>query len=356
MDERQLLAELRGLRVATVGGRRAAHKPLLILWLLKNFIDRNALGTLYSDAEKPVGDLIKTYAPGAGSAADLAATPFVHLERSLWHVFDHDGTTIPATPTQRGTWLKARGARGELSGEFVELINTPKTLYAVIDTLLDEYFEPETAERVRAELNLRISASSAPLLKKAPRTTKQITLSLGDEPPLKRLRLPADFASFDRDTRLRWEAFVWLTDVIREKGRRLPARDLRGFSFEGKDMQLIDQQGIWKPAGLTAPLSVRTTYTPPHKRPPYEDDEGADGLIRYKYRGTDPEFFSNVALRRAMTDQRPLIWFKAVAKSVYEPYFPFWVVADEPENLQIAGSFTPPPNLDPAWDELVRQT
>src|SRR5439155_9730379 len=125
-----------------------------------------------------------------------------------------------------------------------------------------------------------------------------------------------DYDSFDHDTRLRWQAFVWLTNIIREKGRQLPSRELRGFSFEGKELQLIDQQGIWKPARLTAPLSIRTTYTPPHKRPPYEDDEGVDGLIRYKYRGTDPKLFSNVALRRAMTDRRPLIWFKAVAKSV----------------------------------------
>ena len=69
----------------------------------------------------------------------------------------------------------------------------------------------------------------------------------------------------------------------------LPSSEINAFSYAGKPMRLIVQTGIWKPAGMSAALSIRTTFTGPNELPPYEDDLGDDGLVRYKYRGTDPE-------------------------------------------------------------------
>jgi putative restriction endonuclease len=96
------------------------------------------------------------------------------------------------------------------------------------------------------------------------------------------------------------------------------------------------QRGIRKPAMLEAALSFRTTYTPPGGVPPYEDTEGPDGLVRYKYRGNDPNHPENVALRRAYERQLPLIWFVGVERGLYLPRFPVWLVADEPVKLQFA--------------------
>lgn len=69
---------------------------------------------------------------------------------------------------------------------------------------------------------------------------------------------------------------------------RQPVRqpDVANFPFQGETVSLLlRQQGIRKPRQLGAALSIRTTWTPPGGKPPYE---GADGLIRYKYRGDDP--------------------------------------------------------------------
>jgi hypothetical protein len=88
------------------------------------------------------------------------------------------------------------------------------------------------------------------------------------------------------------------------------------------------QWGIRKPAMLEAALSFRTTFTPPGGVPPYEDTEGPDGLVRYKYRGDDPNHPENVALRRAYERQLPLIWFVGVDRGLYLPRFPVWLVAD----------------------------
>ncbi|MEJ7756744.1 MAG: HNH endonuclease [Nocardioidaceae bacterium] len=69
-------------------------------------------------------------------------------------------------------------------------------------------------------------------------------------------------------------------------------------------------------------------------RPPYADATGTDGLLRYKYRGDDPQHAENRALRRAYLDGLPLIWFVGVEPGRYEPIFPVWILQDEPEQLQ----------------------
>jgi putative restriction endonuclease len=57
---------------------------------------------------------------------------------------------------------------------------------------------------------------------------------------------------------------------------------------------------------LAAALSFRTVYRPEGGERPYEDAVGPDGLIRYKYRGTDPDHPENRALRAVMHGARPL--------------------------------------------------
>ncbi len=110
-----------------------------------------------------------------------------------------------------------------------------------------------------------------------------------------------------------------------------PSQELRqGFRSHGGAMPLVGpQQGIWKPKGLSAALSIRTTYTPPGEPPPYEDALGGDGCLRYKYRGQDPRHADNRALRVAMEHALPLIWFWGVAPAVYEAIRPVWLIAEE---------------------------
>lgn len=107
------------------------------------------------------------------------------------------------------------------------------------------------------------------------------------------------------------------------------------FEYAGQRVPLLDRQrGIRKPAGMSAALAIRTTFTPPGQNPPYADDVGSDGLQRYKYRGNDPDHPENVALREAMQHRLPLIWFVGVASGRYEPVYPVWIVADSPGRLE----------------------
>jgi putative restriction endonuclease len=116
--------------------------------------------------------------------------------------------------------------------------------------------------------------------------------------------------------------------------------DLAQFEFEGRRIPLMDpQRGIRKPAHLYAALSIRTSFTPVGQVPPYEDAEGPDGLLRYKYRGQNPHHPENVALRRAYERRLPLIWFVAAAPGDYVPVYPIWIVGDEPRQLQFVVAF-----------------
>src|SRR5262245_25085891 len=142
-------------------------------------------------------------------------------------------------------------------------------------------------------------------------------------------------ADVDLDARLRHAAMGWL-DVREHQGLELVTSDeLARFHFEGQRVPLIDRQrGIRKPAILDAALTFRTTFRPPGQRLPYDDAEGPDGLLRYKYRGENPTHPENVAMRNAFEQRLPLVWFFGVAPGVYVPRYPVWLAADEPEQLQ----------------------
>lgn len=116
----------------------------------------------------------------------------------------------------------------------------------------------------------------------------------------------------------------------------LSSSAINSFAFEGHALRLIVQTGIWKPAELTAALTIRTTYTPPNALPPYADDVGDDGLVRYKYRGTNPRHADNRALRAALSEGLPLAYFVGVDRGVYVPRYPVWLVAEDPAAHEFA--------------------
>ena len=102
------------------------------------------------------------------------------------------------------------------------------------------------------------------------------------------------------DDRLRAAAFAYLNRLRARDGDRISYRDLEAFELEGQRVPLIQRmRGIRVVSGLEAALSILTTYAARPQDRPYEDTEGPDGYWRYKWRGTDPEGYDNVALRRA---------------------------------------------------------
>src|ERR1700722_14668002 len=126
----------------------------------------------------------------------------------------------------------------------------------------------------------------------------------------------------------------------------------RGFDFDGHRVALLSMQGIFKPALLgDIPLSIRTTPVEEGKPRPYEDAIGADGLLRYRFRGTDPQHPHNVGLRVAMMRQVPLVYLYGVIEGQYLPAYPVYIVGEDTADLafrvavddrQLASSTAPP--------------
>jgi putative restriction endonuclease len=142
----------------------------------------------------------------------------------------------------------------------------------------------------------------------------------------------------DRNAVIRLRAFQFLDSLKKSVGDALP-RDVleRGFDFDGIRVPMLGPQGIFKPAILTdAPLSITTVPITEGKRRPYEDSEGEDGLIRYKYRGTDPTHRENVGLRQAMQHKIPIVYFFGLIPGRYAAEYPCYIVGDDPEHLSFS--------------------
>lgn len=132
------------------------------------------------------------------------------------------------------------------------------------------------------------------------------------------------------DKRVRLAAFQWLADQVKLHGEVLPRSLLaQGFELEGNRIPLLGPQGIFKPRVLAEiPLSITTTV-----HGPYDDQLGDNGLILYKYRGTDPSHRDNVGLRKAMARQIPLVYFHALSPGKYMAVWPVFIVGDNPSTL-----------------------
>ena len=148
MTRDELLGLLARLRRATVGGIRAPHKPLLLLWLFGRFAAVGSSAATYAEAELPVSTLINDFGPPVASAAAAgrrAAMPFVHLEREIWDLRDGSGSEIGPDAPERGSWLASCGAVGRLRPGVEQLIADPGTLAAAARLLLDLHFTPGLA-------------------------------------------------------------------------------------------------------------------------------------------------------------------------------------------------------------------
>ena len=85
------------------------------------------------------------------------------------------------------------------------------------------------------------------------------------------------------EEQIRLAVFQWLEEQTRFDDVLDWSTLLNGFTFEGQRISLVGQQGIWKPKVFEfIPLSIRTSY-----QSDYRDGVTADGLLYYRYRGTD---------------------------------------------------------------------
>ena len=110
----------------------------------------------------------------------------------------------------------------------------------------------------------------------------------------------------------------------------------RGFSFRGARVPFLNRQkGIYRAAVQRGPaaLSIQTSA-----KSPYGDTLTEDGLV-YAYRDGPVDQPDNRALRTAYELQVPLVYYFGTRPSWYRPFYPCYVVADDPSARAVVVSF-----------------
>lgn len=131
------------------------------------------------------------------------------------------------------------------------------------------------------------------------------------------------------DSLIRKTVFEWLEAQSTLYGDVLPRSLLQeGVPFFQQKVHIIGPQGIFKPRLMEVPISIATTPSGP-----YTDAFGADGLLQYRYRGTDPNHRDNRGLRFAMKESLPLVYFHGIVPGRYLTVWPVYIVSDAPDDL-----------------------
>lgn len=123
---------------------------------------------------------------------------------------------------------------------------------------------------------------------------------------------------------IRRDIASWL-DVQVEKNFGVLTRSImESYEYRGHALKLANPgRGIWNPKEFDSTLSIVHKYGGPY------DDELTDGsYLKYHYEASDPDAGSNRKLRKAARDGVPLVYFHGIAKGIYLPYYPVYIVED----------------------------
>ena len=118
------------------------------------------------------------------------------------------------------------------------------------------------------------------------------------------------------ETRIRLEAIHYVRD-LRERWVAVPSSEVQRFTTGGVRIFLKGQQGIFKPAELTDPLSITSTIDSP-----YTDDPIEGSRVLYDFLPATREF-ENVGLKKCAEAELPLIYFLQVKRRPSPEYVIF---------------------------------
>ena len=132
----------------------------------------------------------------------------------------------------------------------------------------------------------------------------------------------------DDDT-IRTAAFAHCRRLLRDFGGAVPAAAIeRGFEHGGERIHIATRaRGIHRPRQMhRGVLSIKTTKPRQGRTARYDDAISDDGYFAYAFQGNDPRNRDNTALREALEDQSPLIYFYGLVPGVYEILFPCFLM------------------------------
>lgn len=135
MSDASALEQLTALRQYQGDGRRAPHKPLLVLLALGQLANTGSSSMPWSVVQVRLGELLAEFGTASSSGASSAAYPFTRLRSDgVWHL-SRDVPNDTVGP------LNAEPIEGRFVPEIEqELLGSSESLYAVARSLVESQF------------------------------------------------------------------------------------------------------------------------------------------------------------------------------------------------------------------------
>jgi len=169
MKSEDLLDLASKIKVATNGGIRAAHKPLLILLTLGRIQRGKARLATYSEIEEQLVHLLSQF--GRSSAKNNPQEPFARIKNDgFWETPNPEGALTPAGSISAKA-LRDNNVLGGFTTEAFDLLKSESQLIQKLaDQILETHFPPSLRQDILDEVGLDFEASlSIPAKQKAKR-------------------------------------------------------------------------------------------------------------------------------------------------------------------------------------------
>jgi len=139
-----------------------------------------------------------------------------------------------------------------------------------------------------------------------------------------------------KDEAIRLAAIARVRALSQVYGDEIPWGTIaQGFECQEEKILLANKAvGIFKPRQLqVGALSIKTTIPRVGRTNVYTDAEDGDGTFVYSLQGNNPNNHYNRALYECWEHNLPIIYFHAVAESIYKAIFPCFIESIDPVSM-----------------------
>lgn len=135
-----ILLKFQKIKRFQLGGHRAPHKPLLILYALAEY-QNGKKEILFETAEERLNTLINDFGSMGKARCEF---PFVRLSNDgVWEIRNKDGILLPTKADYSPKRLKEMGVTGRFTDDVLLWLKDPKHLEELVQFIITENF-PET--------------------------------------------------------------------------------------------------------------------------------------------------------------------------------------------------------------------
>ena len=166
--------------------------------------------------------------------------------------------------------------------------------------------------------------------------------------------------ALEQDDLIRTAVFQFLAERTNGGDDAISWESLQnGCVVGGERVTIIGQKGIWKSKQMDLPISISTAPEKTGRPKPYDDEITEEGLLSYRYEGTDSSGYRNQWLRQCMEQGKGLVYLHGVSRGWYQATWPVYVIEDHPADLSVRVMLMDPgairPDLDPSTIEVAER-